>query len=405
MKKIAYLILLLTCHQLWAIRPTVSISEKFYPVNYIGLDSVAEQFFYLIVNDEANLLPDPQFGTRRKTYSMPVYLKFTYTFVNDTGEQRTVEVMWTHPTTVEKGKITSTRYVWKRPGKRQINALARDGFLLSTNVPAEITLLRSYSLTVPYIIDDNSMHFRDGPIRGYGVLHDDDGNNWDNDVGHFQRAWELWYSFLRGFGNLDANGDWRWDDKGELRRHLDALYAKHKITKYSVRQTVDNDSLLKSLVSFDTSMFKKGVSMEHVFRLVYEYTYTHRVTGGKAKKITMTKMVNALIPTGENKVQGTVYAPLPPWDFRLLMFITFRNLDKIKVELESPHMLPVNQSSAYYYDGPYNNYTDGNKFDDHLSHTWDQKCTTGHHDSLPFKGIPLGLALDPEESLVRRRDN
>ena len=414
MKKIAYLILMLTCQHLWAWNnpPIVGIYEVI-DSSYFYINTV-DNYFYLQVNDSNNLLPDLAAGGAQE-YRISVDMNFRYTFVNSRGEQRILDVPWKRSTIVGIGVNRLCRLLWRRPTPAQIAALEREGFYLGgTARGVEVSLRTSYSLFGGYIVDNNNRFFRDGPISSSipnGILSDD--NPWDDEAEHFRRAWTTWYHFLGVFIAVADSGGWQWNgnDQG-FRRHL--AECSHDITKFSIRQTIDNDRLPKTTVSFDTSMFATDVEkdkvyfdyvhMEHVFRLVYKYTYGHRITGGNPETVTMTKMVNALIPTGKKKVQGTVYAPLPTWQFRLKMLLTLRSLDKIKVTLESPHMLPVNQSSAYYYDGPYNKISDGNKFDDHPLHTWDRICTTGHHGIFPFKEIPFGLDLSPSEAVVRSED-
>ena len=416
MKKIAYLILMLTCQQLWAwsTPPIVGITE-ILDNNYFFYNNAFDNYFDLRVDDSNNLLPNLAQGEKEE-YTITVHLNFRYTFVNPSnGEQRTLDIPWKRLTKVGKGVNRLYKLLWRRPTPQQIADLTAHGFFQQGRpLTVEVSLRTSYSLFGGYIVDNNNRFFRDGPISTSipnGLLSDD--NPWDDDAEHFRRAWTTWYHFLAVF--IAVSGDWQSNGNDEgFRRHL-ADPISHLITKFSIRQTIDNDRLPKTTVSFDTSMFSSGdvekdndyfdyVHMEHVFRLVYQYTYSHRLTGGKPNQITMTKTVNALIPTGKKKVQGTVYAPLPPWHFRLKMLLTLRSLDKIKVTLESPHMLPVNQSSAYYYDGPYNQLTDGNKFDDHLLHTWDKICTTGNHGIFPFKEIPFGLDLSPSGDLVRSND-
>ncbi len=402
MKTIVYLILLLTCHQLWADLPIVSIYEHVNAGYTDYGDSVSENYFYLELDDTGNYGPDTALGGAAAR-TIRVNLTFTYTFVNNRGQQRIVEVHWPRYSRYLRGRVTVNRLLWRRPTSSQMEILTREGFFASSNEPGVVvTVEPSQTVTSRYQIAPDYRTFQDGPFRDrdyFGSL-DPDRNPFDDDFGHFYTSWLTWYNFLND-DNWNFGQGHDWQGNGSVRRHLER--TNHKITKFSIREGTLKGRMQKTLISFDTRMFPRGVTMEHYFRLVYEYTYAHRVTG-KPKKIIMTRMVNALIPTGMNKVQGTVNAPFPPWLYRWKAYTSLYELYKIKVTLESPHMLPVNQSSSYYYDGRYNNNTDWNNADDHYAHTWDQVCT-GPHDFTSYTNTTTnGLTLDPWAESVRSQD-
>ena len=384
MKKIIYLILLLTCHQLWGREaPWVKIYEGPNP------DNTVNNYFYLEIDDTDNYLPDTALGGATER-SVVVTIRFEYTFVRDGGARRTVSEDWSRNSVFKVGKVKRSKCLWRLPNRETIRHLNSQGFYLTANTPTVVIRLLP-SLRDSYQILPDSQLIVDGvqPISTAPIVPIvPDLNFFDDDDSHFRSWLREFFSFF--------DGGFKYDGFKDGLRHL----KEHKYTTYSISEGTGNDNWQKTRIRFNTGAFKAGVEMEHIFRLVYEYNYVHPTTK-VTKQIVMTKMVTALIPT-DMIVEGTVYAPFPPIEFSQWLANNGYLASVIKVTLESPHMLPQSTSSESYVDGTSTKFTDANPFDNHFpGHYFDRVCTAiGTHDHVPYVE-KNGLILEPRSALMR----
>ena len=355
MKKIVYLILLLTCHlwstQLWGAIVKVGVSED-------GAGNIANTPYVEVTMDDSANWGSVGHGEFARVY---LNFNFEYHYVNAEGRTMSINVAHVRESKYTRGTKIVSKYFWKQPTEATVTLLAYNrGYHEMTNGPRVTITLRPGN---GYTVDAAHSTYIDGVPLYYSDWQSDDNDYYDlsdDTIKHY----------------LDGHCV---SEDPRLTRHL----LHHRKTVYSISQGTENDKYQKTKVSFNTTGFRPGVLMEHWFRLVYEYTYSHHSLNSH-KQVIMTKDVTALLPTGKDNNVCTVSAPYPPYSHREYARLRGFSISKIKVTLETPHMLPTNEKSSYYYDGPLNNLSDNQKGDDHFGHKWDIVCNSTLHYHRPY---------------------
>ncbi|MCX6939108.1 MAG: hypothetical protein NTU80_14675 [Verrucomicrobia bacterium] len=367
MKKIIIsLILLLTCQQVFSQAnkgPWVKIEE------YKGHSEHPRTF---VIVDAINCPPSPK--------HIKLRLRYEYTFRNDVGLTYVETVYYDHTINHTPGDITTHTLFWRRPTEERVHDLENLGYREPRTGPrVRVSIMERNG----YNIVEGGGWYEDGrevPEVGFNNIFDDAPDYFTSAMLTFGAYWEALF------------GDDMGDGYGGEGRNLGV--------KYGIREDISNHRRPKTKLTFNATMYKGGVSMEHFFILSHKYIYTSTIQP-KSFAVTIDTMVQAFIPAGK-VVSGTVDYPEVPSNKRLFYFLNFYKLTAIKVTMKTPFLvLGSGNNRDEYSNGPGYNNNDGNKWDDHVNHTWATACDHPSHVSQPYVNGTNGLILN----VVRTRVN